>query len=449
MSVNEFIGWCGIDALNAEKKYKKPSQLLPSPFAMNTKMSNRDDEKKLTEQHFTSDESAPKYGPLFIDCLQMENDKPDILSFECYSFQPDPETHFHRQLHYIQPMKLLYHLSDNTVSLIEPHVPNNTILLNRTFTHQRVPKLNRNYDQNYLHWSDLNVGKDIHLFSGTYRITACDHQTRDFLTRKGIEVNEEEEVPMDPWIQNQEKQQSSNKNKESEEEKFEWKHEKVDYSDAPAKLHLLACWLDNTFVRTFHMIVHTIDDTVALVENTCGFRGQLFLKRNKLPFIKKSDARQFYRSSEMRPGLWVEVYTRPMFIFSCEGSETRNFLKRFGPIDFENYENALLNGPPPEVIENMPSEMKFIALMEEGKGLFEDIKFLITFHVSKEKLDITEAVKDQKWCGGRTFLSGINCSRYDMDKYKIGSTLRIYRWNFRLMEADDITRQYLLSKKNQ
>ncbi|VDM13240.1 unnamed protein product [Wuchereria bancrofti] len=70
---------------------------------------------------------------------------------------------------------------------------------------------------------------------------------------------------------------------------------------------------------------------------------------------------------------------------------------------------------------------------------------MITFHVDKEKLDITEAVKGQKWCCGRTFLKGVNYN--SMDKYKIGSILRIYRWNFRLLEADDITRQYLLSKQ--
>ncbi|VDO12654.1 unnamed protein product [Brugia timori] len=271
----------------------------------------------------------------------METDRPDILSFECYSFEPNTEKYLHQQLLYIQPMKLLYHLSDHTISLIEPHVPNNVILQGHIFTHQRVPKLDRNSTQNYLHWTDLNVAKDIHLFSRTYRITACDHHTRDFLTKEGIEVNEEEEIPMDQWIQNQERQQTSNKNKESE-EKLGWSHEKMDYSDAPAKLHLLACWLDDASIRTFHMIVHTIDDTVALVESTRGFRKQLFLKRNKLPFIKEG-TRQFYRSTEIRPGLWVEVYTRPMFIFSCEGLETRNFLKRFGPVDFENYEKVSLS----------------------------------------------------------------------------------------------------------
>ncbi|VDM16453.1 unnamed protein product, partial [Wuchereria bancrofti] len=156
----------------------------------------------------------------------MEGDTPDVLSFECYSFEPDTEKYLHQQLLHIEPMKLLYHLSDHTISLIEPHVPNNAILQGRIFTHQRVPKLDRNSTQNYLHWTDLNVAKDIHLFSRTYRITACDHHTRDFLTKKGIEVNEEEEIPMDQWIQNQERQQISSKNKGSE-EKLEWSHEVI------------------------------------------------------------------------------------------------------------------------------------------------------------------------------------------------------------------------------
>lgn len=55
-------------------------------------------------------------------------DGPDILSFECYSFESDIEMYSHRQLHHVQPMKLLYHLTDHTVSLIEPHVPNSSIL---------------------------------------------------------------------------------------------------------------------------------------------------------------------------------------------------------------------------------------------------------------------------------------------------------------------------------
>lgn len=36
-----------------------------------------------------------------------------------------------------------------------------------------------------------------------------------------------------------------------------------------------------------------------------------------------------------------------------------------------------------------------------------------------------------------------------IDKYSIGSVLKVYRWNFRLLEADHITRQYLLSKESE
>lgn len=79
--------------------------------------------------------------------------------------------------------------------------------------------------------------------------------------------------------------------------------QKLDYSNAPAKLHLLTCWLDGALVRTFHMIVHTVDDTVALVESTSGFKGQLFLKRNLLPCNTK--------------GLWISKYNRT---FAKEGS---------------------------------------------------------------------------------------------------------------------------------
>ncbi|VDN00863.1 unnamed protein product [Thelazia callipaeda] len=362
-----------------------------------------------------------------MDYLQMEDEDLDVLSFECYSFESESQTYPH--LHRIKPMKLLYHLKDHTSQI---------------FTHQKVLKLNPNHNHNYLHWSDLNVAKNVNLFSKVYRITACDHHTRDFLSKNGIEVNEEEEIPMDTLIQNHDVQQVSSSN---EGDKNCSNYEEVNYSNAPNKLHLLACWLDNGSVRIFHMIVHTIDDTVALVENIAGLKGQLFLKRNRLPCVPK-DGRRFYRCDQIRPGLWIEVYTRPMFIFSCEGSETRNFLARFGPIDFKDYEKILLDGPS-KINENPASELKFIAAMVGGKGLFEDMKFLVTIHVDKQELSIAEADQAQKWQGGRIFLEGINANTYSMEQYKIGSILKVYRWRFRLLEADDTTQQYLFSRKSQ
>lgn len=52
----------------------------------------------------------------------------NTLSFECYSFEPEAGTCKGRSLLQIKPMKLLYHMNDQSLSLVEPHTPNNSIL---------------------------------------------------------------------------------------------------------------------------------------------------------------------------------------------------------------------------------------------------------------------------------------------------------------------------------
>lgn len=37
----------------------------------------------------------------------------------------------------------------------------------------------------------------------------------------------------------------------------------------------------------------------------------------------------------MRPGMWIEIYKRPMFIYDCEGVGTRAYLKQqFGELEY-------------------------------------------------------------------------------------------------------------------
>lgn len=37
--------------------------------------------------------------------------------------------------------------------------------------------------------------------------------------------------------------------------------------------------------------------------------------------------KQYYRSEDFYPGAWVNVFSRPMFIFDCVGEETRKFMQ--------------------------------------------------------------------------------------------------------------------------
>jgi len=47
--------------------------------------------------------------------------------------------------------------------------------------------------------------------------------------------------------------------------------------------------------------------------------------------------RRYYKAVHMRPGMWIEVFSRPMFVYDCEGVSTRAYLKQqFGDIDYGN-----------------------------------------------------------------------------------------------------------------
>ncbi|VDN59199.1 unnamed protein product [Dracunculus medinensis] len=237
---------------------------------------------------------------------------------------PESGIYSNEQIHRIRPMKLIYHLTDDSITLNEPVVPNSGMLQGRLITRQRVPKSDNQKGRDYLHWSDLNVGQDVQLFSKTYRLTSCDQFTKNFLEKNGIKLNKEEEIPIS------------------------------DNANLPANIFLLAYWLDksNDFTgirpkRIFKMTIYTFDDTVSLTEITGT-------NRNK----------QYYRSEDFYPGAWVNVFSRPMFIFDCVGEETRKFMQNLhGTISYTDCDKILEKGPPPDNTDNIPPTLRFIAKM--------------------------------------------------------------------------------------
>lgn len=48
-------------------------------------------------------------------------------------------------------------------------------------------------------WKDFNVSSEVELHGIVFHITDCDAFTREFLTANGIEVNERECMPKDPF----------------------------------------------------------------------------------------------------------------------------------------------------------------------------------------------------------------------------------------------------------
>ena len=54
-------------------------------------------------------------------------------------------------------------------------------------------------DDDYYRVEDLNVGSEVTFYSRTFLLCSCDPFTRDFLTKLGVTVGDEQHVPTDPY----------------------------------------------------------------------------------------------------------------------------------------------------------------------------------------------------------------------------------------------------------
>lgn len=95
----------------------------------------------------------------------------------------------------IRHVNIIYFLEDNSMTVIEPCIPNAGFKTGRLVRRSKIQKNSRG--DIYL-WKDLNIGIDITLNGIVYHITDCDPLTKEFMLSQGIELNEVERSPVDP-----------------------------------------------------------------------------------------------------------------------------------------------------------------------------------------------------------------------------------------------------------
>ncbi|CAA21520.2 DM10 domain-containing protein [Caenorhabditis elegans] len=364
-----------------------------------------------------------------------------VLSFDAYAEEDGLDEEIHR----IRIFKINYHLNDDTITVNEPFVDNTGYLHGRIFRRQKVPAHNR-IGKPYVHWSDLNVGTDINLFQTIYRITSCDTFTRSFLEEHGTKVNEDEELPEDPWLVRRRGAPRTAPKLPDQRE----------FINRPPMLVYRCCWLDhmNDFhgcrmKRIFKMYVYCSDHTVALIEETKEFEGQLFLKRIALPFPVQPDmVKRDYRWWDIRPGVWVDVFCRPMFVFECANDETKSFTRQqFGETDFANYSSQILEeGPPTTQFFNSPSILKFRCTMVDAPSVLYGLHFLLYYDVNRRIVNINEEGR-KTWTDGRVFLKDVDASTFSENQFAPGRILQFFKWRFNLVQSSGETGKYLRWKQ--
>ena len=63
----------------------------------------------------------------------------------------------------------------------------------------RIPKPPPNDDEYYT-VEDLNLNKEISLYSKVFKITDCDEFTRNFLRKLGVRLPDSSTAPQDPYV---------------------------------------------------------------------------------------------------------------------------------------------------------------------------------------------------------------------------------------------------------
>ncbi|XP_069689389.1 EF-hand domain-containing protein 1-like isoform X2 [Periplaneta americana] len=100
--------------------------------------------------------------------------------------------------HYrVRQVNIIYFLEDDTITVMEPEVENSGMKQGRLVRRDRIPKTNLG---DYWHWKDFNIGIDIAMYGVVYHIVDCDIFTKEYLESQGIELNDSEEMPPDPYM---------------------------------------------------------------------------------------------------------------------------------------------------------------------------------------------------------------------------------------------------------
>lgn len=130
------------------------------------------------------------------------------LTFRAFFKQPvfeSPLEHYR-----VRKVNILYFLEDDTITVIEPEVENSGIKHGRLVRRDRIPKTARG---DFWHWKDFNIGINVTMYGVVYRITDCDIFTKEYLQSQGIELNDPDEMPPDPYILNRQLKLKSHSHK--------------------------------------------------------------------------------------------------------------------------------------------------------------------------------------------------------------------------------------------
>ncbi|KPI95568.1 PREDICTED: EF-hand domain-containing family member C2-like [Papilio xuthus] len=242
----------------------------------------------------------------------------------------------------VHKLDIFFFLEDGTIKVMEPRTDNSGFSQGTLITRQRI-RLPHSYDL-YYDILDLNVGRDVTFYGKIIKIINCDHYTRYFLNRLGINVPD----PI-PWPDSLDRAPSTGKPPKHRPFRQFLDHDRE-------VLRFFGYWDDReTQFGTVHNLeIHYFlaDDTMEIKEklppNSGVEAAPMFLKRMRLPRkipphveMTGGPKHPSYSPADLSVGAVLNVFGRKVVLTDCDPFTKEFYRVTYG---FDNF-NPL---PTPE-----------------------------------------------------------------------------------------------------
>jgi len=307
-----------------------------------------------------------------------------VLCFDAY-FQE--AVHEKREEQYrVRHCKIYFYLEDDSLQVIEPRAKNSGIPQGTLIRRHRIPKPPP-HDNEYYTVEDLNMNKEICLYSKVFKITDCDDFTRNFLRKLGVRLPDSLNAPQDPYV-NYRKAMDESMQPLRPYEKHDTLKQFLDHDRQVLRFY---CYWDDSeqmFGDPREMVLHYFlaDDTIEIREvippNSGRDAAPMFLRRGKLPknveslkqpgkttdrtvlnvfgptghggrYILDSlktgaEAQEFYNDSDLTMGAVINVWGRKYLLVNCDDFTKEYYRTKYGVEDFSaiQYKGAPYQGQP-------------------------------------------------------------------------------------------------------
>jgi hypothetical protein len=426
-----------------------------------------------------------------------------VLLFHAYFKQTvheSPDEHFR-----VRPVKVYYYLEDDSISVVEPLVPNSGIPQGKLIKRQQLPK--DEFGATW-HWKDLNLGIDVTFYGKMFHIYDCDKWTYEFMSSEGIELSAREPCPSDPYTTS--RQQPLNAySTPSDNDKLK------QFLELDRKVLCFHClWddRDSMFgeIRPYVLHYYLVDDTIEVREVHEANDGRdpfpVLVCRQRLPKNRKAIPASFpssvmeYTEDEVKEwlspkdfgiGKTINILGRKFIVCDCDDF-TKNFYRvKFGVTDFapvkadqpvaqpvkmvippyngfgspeDSLQSCLSLIPQPpkkdfiKMLENDGKILRFAAVMDSPSPEDENRKFIISYRLSDEMMSIYEPPQRNAGILGGKFLEFRRVAKpgtqtkpcfYSPQDFAVGSTIEVLKHKFIITDADLYVLKYMEANKDQ